>query len=249
VTETLLTKREAAERLHISVWATEQLINKGLLPVVPVGARVRIRPADVDSYVKTHAGFLPKGRVRTRTTESITKSVASRGVALEKDLRDAIHAAPAELIKADKKAAQKAKKAFKKARKKQKKLTPDPAVGPLPTGSLPGSAIAANKGIFGAQITKDGRSTFAVDSPVDMQAELMRQLHSENPALRLAAEKALTPEPPRRAADDPAYWRGLAESPLSTAAEKIQYLAKAERLENERRTSSRPGFTLGPFAQ
>ena len=42
---------EAAERLNTSVWAVEQIIHKGLLPVVPVEHRVRIDPADLDQYI------------------------------------------------------------------------------------------------------------------------------------------------------------------------------------------------------
>jgi excisionase family DNA binding protein len=51
----MLTKKQVAERLNISLWATEQLINKGDLPVVPVGSRVRISPADLDAYVSGNA--------------------------------------------------------------------------------------------------------------------------------------------------------------------------------------------------
>lgn len=47
----LLTKRQAAERLNVSVWKTEQLIKLGLLPVVPVGSRDLIRPDDVSAYI------------------------------------------------------------------------------------------------------------------------------------------------------------------------------------------------------
>jgi excisionase family DNA binding protein len=51
MTDTMLTKKQVAERLNISVWATGQLISKGLLPMVPVGFRVRIRPEDVERYI------------------------------------------------------------------------------------------------------------------------------------------------------------------------------------------------------
>lgn len=50
-TSLLLKKKEAAALLHVSEWKVEQLISKGLLPVVPVGSRDLIRPEDVQAYV------------------------------------------------------------------------------------------------------------------------------------------------------------------------------------------------------
>jgi excisionase family DNA binding protein len=47
----LMTKKEVAAVLHTSVWSVEQLISNGSLPVVPVGAREKIRPADVEQYI------------------------------------------------------------------------------------------------------------------------------------------------------------------------------------------------------
>ena len=96
-----------------------------------------------------------------RTTDSISKSIASRGAARPKDLADAVHAAPPKSVQKAQKKAQKAnavklfadrhsisvkeaEKLLKKRRKKGKKA-PGPAVGPLPTGSVPSSAAAANK--------------------------------------------------------------------------------------------------------
>jgi excisionase family DNA binding protein len=46
-----MTKKEVAAQLHTSVWSVEQLIKNGFLPVVPVGAREKIRPADVEQYI------------------------------------------------------------------------------------------------------------------------------------------------------------------------------------------------------
>jgi excisionase family DNA binding protein len=158
----LLTKKEAAARLNTSVWAVGQLITKGQLPVVPVGSRVRIRPVDVSAYISNKASN--KESV-TKTTEFIGKSVAAKGEATEQDLRDATTAAVPESIKQAHKeamiqnvmdaynlprdAAKDLIKADKKRRKKNQRAARQhlaEAIGPLPTGSLPSSVQAANKG-------------------------------------------------------------------------------------------------------
>jgi excisionase family DNA binding protein len=60
----LLTKREVAARLRMSVYGVEKLIDKGLLPVVPAGGeslpRYCIREMDVERYISEnvhHKGF------------------------------------------------------------------------------------------------------------------------------------------------------------------------------------------------
>ena len=48
----LLTVPEAAEYLRFSVRSVRQLIADGLLPVVRIGARVRLRPSDLSQFVE-----------------------------------------------------------------------------------------------------------------------------------------------------------------------------------------------------
>jgi excisionase family DNA binding protein len=133
--ETLLTKKEVAARLHISEYAVKQLILKGALPVVPVGARLRIRSADVSAYVN-HPVFLAKGRVRT--TDEITKAIDVRGFATRQDFTDALRCEPEQMWKARKQAFQQEKKKRKKARKQKKKNNPVPGVtGPLVKSQQP----------------------------------------------------------------------------------------------------------------
>lgn len=51
MTDALLTKQQAAERLNISLWALDQELKRGHIPVVPVGCRIRIRQSDLDAYI------------------------------------------------------------------------------------------------------------------------------------------------------------------------------------------------------
>lgn len=196
-----------------------------------------------------------------RTTEEITKSIANRGAARPKDLADAVHAPPPKSVQKAQRKAQRAqavklladrhsisvdeaKMVMKKRRKKGKKAQ-DPAAAPLPTGSLPGSAAAADgpvrKGVFAPDLTKDGR----VDGSLVLRFELERQAQdSDDPNVRLAAEKALAGRPPMRREDDPAYWRRRADLSLNSV-ERNSCLAKAERLDNP----DRPRFPAGAYAQ
>jgi excisionase family DNA binding protein len=50
----LLSRKEAAAWLGVSEWQVRQLIAKGILPVVPVGARARIAADDVEKYILEH---------------------------------------------------------------------------------------------------------------------------------------------------------------------------------------------------
>jgi hypothetical protein len=197
-----------------------------------------------------------------RTTDSISKSIARRGAARQKDLDDALHAPPP---KSEQKAQKKARKAnavklfadqhsisvkeakkVLKQRRKRGKKAPDPATGPLPTGSLPSSAAAADgpvrKGVFAPDLVKDRRG---VDPRAVLRAELERQARdSENPAVRLIAEKTLAGQPPKRPEDDPAYWHRRAARSLNSV-ERNQFLAKAEELERPDRSL----FVAGSYAQ
>ena len=48
----LLTVPEVAEHLRFSLRTTRQIIADGLLPVVRIGGRVRVRPADLYEFVE-----------------------------------------------------------------------------------------------------------------------------------------------------------------------------------------------------
>jgi excisionase family DNA binding protein len=48
----LLTKREAAEQLGVSVRTIERLISAGRLPLVHVEGAARVRVADLETYVQ-----------------------------------------------------------------------------------------------------------------------------------------------------------------------------------------------------
>jgi hypothetical protein len=50
-TERLLSRKEAAALLHVSLWKLDQLINRGAIAVVPIDGRVKIRPAAVSDFI------------------------------------------------------------------------------------------------------------------------------------------------------------------------------------------------------
>jgi excisionase family DNA binding protein len=50
----LLTRKQAAAWLGVSEWKLRKLISDGLLPVVPVGARVGIAADDIEKYIREH---------------------------------------------------------------------------------------------------------------------------------------------------------------------------------------------------
>lgn len=249
---TLLTRKQAAERLNCSIYVVSRLISRGSLPAVQVGGRIRIRSSDLDAYIKHNLNYQPKGRVSARTTEAIQKAILTKGAASPADFRDAMHSEPEELQKRRKRAAKKAKAKAKRAKKKQRKqrkklrqLQQAPGLftsgqQPCPTGTAgypDCTPVTTRKGVFAAQLTKDGRSTFSADCQADMRTELERQLTSTDPAIREAAEKALAPQVAKPREDSPEYWRRRAEHPMATAADRIRFLANAEQLER------RPAFT------
>ena len=51
----LLTRREAAVSLKVSLSTLVRLIDRGELPALHIGARVLIRVADVDAFVERRA--------------------------------------------------------------------------------------------------------------------------------------------------------------------------------------------------
>jgi len=55
----LLTAREAADRLAVSLRTLRSIIGKGALPVVRVGARgLRVHPEDLDLFIEERRGVL-----------------------------------------------------------------------------------------------------------------------------------------------------------------------------------------------
>jgi excisionase family DNA binding protein len=53
--ESLLTLEEVAQRLNVSVATVRRLINDGALKAVRVRFQLRVRPADLDDYVRRHS--------------------------------------------------------------------------------------------------------------------------------------------------------------------------------------------------
>ncbi len=51
MSETLLTKKDAAERLKVSVRTIDRLRAKEMLRFVTVGRQVRFRAADLDAFI------------------------------------------------------------------------------------------------------------------------------------------------------------------------------------------------------
>jgi excisionase family DNA binding protein len=51
---TMLTKREAADRLRVSVRTLDRLRSVGAIRTVKVGAAVRITEAEIERYVTKH---------------------------------------------------------------------------------------------------------------------------------------------------------------------------------------------------
>jgi putative molybdopterin biosynthesis protein len=57
--ERLLNSEEVAEILHISRSMAYLLMKRGDLPAVRIGSSVRVRPEDLDEYIKTNAQQRP----------------------------------------------------------------------------------------------------------------------------------------------------------------------------------------------
>jgi excisionase family DNA binding protein len=55
----LITKREAAEQLGVSVRTVERLAASGRLPLVHIERLARFRPTDVEAFVQSLAGRRP----------------------------------------------------------------------------------------------------------------------------------------------------------------------------------------------
>jgi excisionase family DNA binding protein len=53
--ESLLTLEDVAKRLNVSVATVRRLINDGALKAVRVRFQLRVRPADLDDYVRRHS--------------------------------------------------------------------------------------------------------------------------------------------------------------------------------------------------
>jgi excisionase family DNA binding protein len=51
----LLSQREAAEILSLSEQTVRRLTREGRLPAVRIGASVRYREADLETFIETHA--------------------------------------------------------------------------------------------------------------------------------------------------------------------------------------------------
>lgn len=51
----LLTLNEAADRLAVSISTVRRAVNAGELKTVRIGKIIRVRPADLDEYIRTHA--------------------------------------------------------------------------------------------------------------------------------------------------------------------------------------------------
>jgi len=57
--ERLLNSEEVAEILHISRSMAYLLMKRGDLPAVRIGSSVRVRPEDLDEYIKLNASLRP----------------------------------------------------------------------------------------------------------------------------------------------------------------------------------------------
>lgn len=63
----LLTAREAADRLAVSLRTLRTIISQGALPVVRVGARgLRVHPEDLDRFIEDRRGVLGAWRGERR---------------------------------------------------------------------------------------------------------------------------------------------------------------------------------------
>lgn len=50
----LLTLRQAAERLQVSMSTIRRRVDEGEIPVVRIGRNIRVRPEDLEEYIETH---------------------------------------------------------------------------------------------------------------------------------------------------------------------------------------------------
>lgn len=50
--ESLLTVQDVADRLKVSESTVRRLIDQGAIPIVRIGRQIRIRPEDVEKYIK-----------------------------------------------------------------------------------------------------------------------------------------------------------------------------------------------------
>jgi excisionase family DNA binding protein len=59
--EVLLTVKDAAQRLNISVAGTYEMIHQGILPAVFIGRVIRVAPAALDEFISKGGKRFPGG--------------------------------------------------------------------------------------------------------------------------------------------------------------------------------------------